>query len=113
MALTPVQKELASIALGFAALAVTATALASEVVTVVQRDRNFQTRSVEIAVGDVVRFTNEDPYVHQLYTRSQSFSFSSEQQEKGKILSVPFTVAGTFEVRCEIHPKMVLTVAVK
>jgi hypothetical protein len=26
---------------------------------------------------------------------------------------VPFTVAGTFEVRCEIHPKMLLTVNVK
>ncbi|RYE88678.1 MAG: methylamine utilization protein [Hyphomicrobiales bacterium] len=112
MTLTPVQKELASIGLAFVALGITATAFASEVITVVQRDRNFLTRAVEVSVGDVVRFTNEDPYVHQLYTRSASFNFSSERQEQGKVLSVPFTVAGTFQVRCEIHPKMVLTVAV-
>lgn len=113
MALTPVQRELVSIALGLAALGVAGTALASEVITVVQKDRNFHTDAVDVAAGDVVRFTNEDPYVHQLYTRSATFNFSSEKQEKGKILSVPFTVAGDFEVRCEIHPKMLLKVHVR
>jgi plastocyanin len=112
MKISAVQKELVSIGAALLALTITATALASEVVTVVQRDRKFQTASVDIAVGDVVQFTNEDPYIHQLYTKSASFSFSSDEQPKGKILSVPFGVAGTFEVRCEIHPKMLLTVNV-
>lgn len=109
---TSVQKELVSIALGLIALGLTATAFASEVITIVQRDRNFQTKTIEITVGDVVNFANEDPYVHQLYTRSDRFNFSSDEQKQGYVLSVPFTVAGTYEVRCEIHPKMLLKVQV-
>lgn len=111
--MSAVQKELVSIAAGLVALAITATALASEVIIVVQKDRKFQTKSVDIGIGDTVRFTNEDPFIHQLYTRSPSFAFSSDEQITGKILSVPFPVAGTFDVRCEIHPKMLLTVNVK
>ena len=113
MRLTAVQKELVSIATGLIALSVTVTALASEVVIVAQRDRQFLTKTVDIKVSDIVRFTNEDPFIHQLYTRSAEFAFSSDKQPKGMILSVPFPVAGTFEVRCEIHPKMLLTVNVR
>jgi plastocyanin len=113
MKLTGVQKELASIAAGLVALSVTMTAIASEVVIVAQHDRKFSVQSVDIAVGDTIRFTNEDPFIHQLYTKSASFAFSSDKQPRGMILAVPFTVAGTFEVRCEIHPKMLLTVNVK
>ncbi|MDB5538512.1 MAG: mauL [Devosia sp.] len=113
MTLTKVQKELVSIAAAVVALSITATALATEVAIVVQRDRQFQSKIVNISVGDTVRFTNEDPFVHQLYARSSSFSFSSEAQPRGKVLSVPFPVAGTFEIRCEIHPKMLVTVNVR
>jgi plastocyanin len=107
------RKELIGLLAPVVAVAIATTALASQVVLVVQHDRQFQTRSVDIAVGDTVRFTNEDPFIHQLYTKSPSFSFSSTEQPRGKILSVPFTVAGTFEVRCEIHPKMLLIVNVR
>jgi plastocyanin len=110
---TEVRKELWRTVPALIALSVTATALASEVALVVQRDRKFQTETVNIAVGDTVRFTNEDPFLHQLYARSPKFSFSSEGQPRGKVLSVPFPVAGTFEVRCEIHPKMLVTVNVR
>lgn len=112
MKLTAVQKELVSIAAGLFALSITATAFASEIVIVAQKDRKFQAKSVDIAVGDSVRFTNEDPFIHQLYADSAEFSFSSDEQPRGMVLTVPFPVAGTFEVRCEIHPKMVLTVNV-
>jgi plastocyanin len=113
MRLTEVQKELLSIAAALVALSVSATALAAEVVTVVQRDRKFQTDAVNIVAGDTVRFTNEDPFIHQLYARSPTFSFSSEGQPTGEALPVPFPVAGTFEVRCQIHPKMLVTVNVR
>ena len=107
------QREVASIVAALVCLAIAGSALASEIVTVAQKDRKFQREAVSIAVGDSVRFTNEDPYIHQLYVRSASFSFSSDEQPRGKILTVPFPVAGSFEVRCEIHPKMVLAVDVK
>lgn len=110
--LSEVQKELVRIGLALIALTITATAFAAEAVTVVQRDRKFQTRQIDIAVGDTVRFTNEDPYLHHLYAKSTKFSFTSKEQETGKLLDVTFPVAGHFEVRCEIHPKMVLKVNV-
>lgn len=113
MTLTEVQKELLSIAGALIVLSISATALAAKVITVVQRDRKFQTDMVDIAAGDTVRFTNEDPFIHQLYARSSTFSFSSEGQPQGEALSVPFPVAGTFEVRCQIHPKMLVTVNVR
>lgn len=113
MRLSLVHKELVSIAAGLVALGVVATAFAAEVVTIVQHDRKFQTDEISIPVGYAIHFTNEDPFDHQLYADSPNFSFSSEAQPKGKILTVPFPVAGTFEVRCQIHPRMLLTVTVK
>jgi plastocyanin len=108
-----VRKELVFIVTGLMALGLSLTALASQVTIVAQKDRKFSTDVVNIAVGDTIRFTNEDPFLHQLYTKSPTFNFSSEQQPRGMILPVPFTVAGTFEVRCQIHPKMLLIVNVK
>jgi plastocyanin len=112
MKLTAVHKEIVSIAVGFVALGCSVAALASEIVIVGQQGRQFSTQSVDLKAGDTIRFTNDDPFVHQLYVRSPSFSFSSDAQPRGMILPVPFPVAGTFEVRCEIHPRMVLTVNV-
>lgn len=110
---TEIRKEIWRTVPALIALGISATALASEVTLVVQRDRKFQTETVNIAVGDTVNFTNEDPFIHQLYARSPKFRFSSEEQPTGQVLSVPFPVAGTFEVRCEIHPKMLVTVNVR
>jgi plastocyanin len=112
MKLSANQREVASIALALACLSLPASVIAAEIITVVQRDRQFQHDPVSIAVGDSIRFTNEDPFFHQLYVRSPQFSFSSDEQARGKILTVPFPVAGRFEVRCEIHPKMVFVVEV-
>jgi plastocyanin len=102
-----------SIGAALVCLSATVSVLAAEVVTVGQKDRRFQRETVSIAVGDSVRFTNEDPFFHQLYVRSGNFNFSSEEQAQGTVLTVPFTVAGSFEVRCEIHPKMRLVVEVQ
>jgi plastocyanin len=113
MRLSAVQKELVSITAALVCLGGTVSVLAAEIVTVGQKDRRFQRETVSIAAGDSIRFTNEDPFFHQLYVRSASFNFSSEAQAQGTVLTVPFTVAGTFEVRCEIHPKMLLTVEVE
>jgi plastocyanin len=45
--------------------------------------------------------------------RASAFSFVSNEQEPGRNVDVRFPVAGTFEVRCEIHPRMLLTVTVE
>ena len=88
-------------------------ALASQTIHVTQKDRDFDTHSLTIAVGDTVEFINEDPFLHQIYTERPGFSFDSDEQSPGELISVRFSAAGTYDVRCGIHPRMLLTVHVE
>jgi plastocyanin len=90
-----------------------ALALAAEVASVPQKNRAFVVRDVQIASGGSVRFANDDEFVHQIYVQSPSFSYESAEQPPGDAVVVRFPVAGTFEVRCHIHPKMLLHVDVR
>jgi plastocyanin len=82
MKLTEVQKKIVRIMAALIAMSITVTALASEMATIAQRDWKFQTKAVNIAVGDTILLTNEEPFIHQLYARSPSFTFSSEEQTR-------------------------------
>ena len=101
----------------FAAAAVLLTpvvlAWAGSVTAVTQLHRGFSVGALTIAAGDVIRFSNADEFLHQIYVKAASFSFESAGQESGESLDIAFPVRGTFEVRCEIHPKMLLTVTVR
>ena len=90
-----------------------ALALAAEVVMVSQHGRAFAVHDVHIAQGDTVRFTNDDDFTHQIYVSSPSFSYESAEQPPGESVNVRFPTAGLFEVRCHIHPKMLLHVDVR
>ncbi len=90
-----------------------ALALAAEVVTVSQHGRAFVVRDVHLAQGDTLRFTNDDDFTHQIYVSSPSFSYESAEQPPGETVDVRFPSAGLFEVRCHIHPKMLLHVDVR
>jgi plastocyanin len=101
---------------GFLMLAAVATgatlAVAADLFEVVQKNRMFQVKELEVARGEVVRFINADEFLHQLYVKSADFSFESDEQAPGKNIDVKFP-AGTFEMRCRIHPKMLLVVHAK
>jgi plastocyanin len=78
-----------------------------------QRNRAFDASDVTIAAGDSVLFTNEDQFLHQIYVKSATMNFESSEQPPGQTVEVAFPRAGTFTVRCHIHPTMSLTVTVK
>ena len=88
-------------------------AWASPLTLVSQARRAFSVRELTIRAGDVVRFSNVDEFLHHIYVRSATFSFNSGEQEPGRNVDVTFPVKGVFEVRCEVHPKMLLTVTVQ
>jgi plastocyanin len=90
-----------------------ATAGAATILRVAQHGRSFDRDALEIAAGDVVQFSNEDPFLHQIYVASPAFSFDSDEQPPGATIAVTFTKPGIFDVRCHIHPKMLLEVTVK
>lgn len=86
-----------------------ASAWAAEVV-VAQKNRVFAVSQIEIARGDTVRFTNDDEFLHHIYIKSSDLNFDSREQAPGQTIEVRFRNAGTYDVRCRIHPKMLLVV---
>ena len=78
--------------------------------TIVQSGRTFRPAEVTINRGESLTFTNDDDFIHQVYASGQ---FDSEEKGPGENLTETFNSAGTFEVRCHIHPKMKLMVHVK
>lgn len=88
-----------------------ATALAADPAhTIAQKGRTFRPSEVTINRGETLTFTNEDSFIHQIYVDGQ---FDSEEKAPGENLNETFPTAGTFQVRCHIHPTMRMTVRVK
>ena len=85
-------------------------ALGEDVHTVVQQGRAFRPGEITINRGGTITFTNNDEFIHQVYVAGL---FDSNEKAPGQNLTESFPDAGTFEVRCHIHPKMKLTVHVK
>lgn len=90
----------------------TAVALAGGFVLVRQQDRQFDRQEMTVEAGEIVRFTNDDPFLHQIYVESPGFSFDSNEQSPGDATDVTFDRPGSYEVLCGIHPLMSLRVEV-
>ena len=75
-----------------------------------QKGRAFRPGEVTIARNENLTFTNADSFIHQIYVDGL---FDSEEKGPGEVLNESFPRAGTFQVRCHIHPIMRLIVHVK
>jgi len=79
-----------------------------------QKGREFQPGNLTIKRGEVITIVNDDADLrHHAYIDSDKFKFDSGDQEPGSKTNITFSVAGTFDVLCAIHPKMKLTVHVQ
>ena len=92
------------------ALLIAASAAQAADLKVEQKGRAFRPNEISIAHGQTVTFTNGDSFIHQIYV---SGLFDTEEQAPGQNLNETFPNAGTFQVRCHIHPTMRMTVHVK
>jgi plastocyanin len=81
-------------------------------VTVVQKDIAFVPERIEVKAGTTVVFVNDDRFGHNVYSETPGADFDIGRQPPGQRTPVVFRRAGNFEVRCRIHPKMRLEVAV-
>ena len=82
--------------------------------SVSQKGREFTPLDLTVKRGDSVLIVNDDADLqHHAYIDSDKFSFDSGDQEPGSKTAITFSVAGTFEVLCAIHPKMRLVVHVQ
>jgi plastocyanin len=98
--------------LAAALLGLAAAALAEDVDTIVQNGRAFHPGEITIARGTTLNFSNEDEFIHQIYVDVEGFNYDSAEQSPGEVFHITFPDAGTFPVRCHIHPKMLLVVHV-
>ena len=88
-------------------------AWADDARTIVQNGRAFHPNDITIGHGETLSFSNQDEFIHQIYVDVAGFKYDSAEQPPGETLQISFPDAGTFPVRCHIHPKMLLTVHVK
>lgn len=98
---------------GSLALGLATVCFARDIHQVSQKGRAFNMKDITIAAGDMVQFLNDDEFIHQIFIQSPTFKFDSAESEPGHRIDVTFPSAGTYQVRCHIHPKMLLAVTVK
>lgn len=77
-----------------------------------QKDKQFTQKSLTVKVGDTVKFTNQDPFFHNVFSLSDLKTFDLGSYPKGESKSVTFDKAGTVDVECAIHPNMKMTIKV-
>jgi len=93
-------------------LFVSSIAFAAEV-EVGQKDKQFTKKNVTIKVGDSVKFTNNDPFFHNVFSLSDLKTFDLGSYPKGQSKSVKFEKPGTYDIECAIHPNMQMKVKVE
>jgi plastocyanin len=81
--------------------------------TVAQKDKKFSQTKLEVKVGDVVNFKNEDPFSHNIFSLSDIKTFDLGSYPQGQSKSVTFDKPGTVEIECSVHPDMKLIIEVK
>jgi plastocyanin len=81
-------------------------------ILVYQREITFVPERIELKAGSPVVFVNDDRFGHNVYSETSGADFDIGRQPAGQRTPVVFRRAGTFEVRCRIHPKMRLEVVV-
>jgi len=85
----------------------------AETIEVGQKDKQFTKKSIEIKVGDTVKFLNQDDFFHNVFSLSDTKFFDLGSFPKGEFKEVVFDTPGTVEVECAIHSEMKMTIEVK
>jgi len=94
-------------------LTISAPFLSAKEYTVGQKNKEFTEKSLSIKVGDSVKFENQDPFFHNVFSLSELKTFDLGSFKKGKSKTVTFDKAGKIDVECAIHPNMRLSIEIK
>ena len=92
-------------------VAMAGSAMAAEHV-IVQKGKAFSTKKLSVKLGDSVKFVNEDPFSHNVFSLSDAKSFDLGSYGQGGSKTIVFDKAGTVEVECAVHPDMKLIIEV-
>ena len=98
--------------LAFLGVVTTTHVVAAEQV-VSQKGKTFSAKKLKVKVGDSVKFVNDDPFSHNVFSLSAAKSFDLGSYPQGGAKSVTFDKAGLVDIECAIHPDMKLTIEVE
>ncbi len=73
-------------------------------VDVLIQDFGFSPGTQTVSLGTTIRWTQKDAASHTV--TSDKGVFESGSMSQGKVFTHTFSVAGTFEYHCSIHPSM-------
>jgi len=93
-------------------LAAAGPSLAAEYV-VTQKNKSFSVKKLSLKVGDSIKFVNDDPFPHNVFSLSDVKSFDLGSYGQGGSKSVTFDKPGTVEIECAVHPDMKMVVEVQ
>ncbi len=75
--------------------------------TIAMRGREFVPHTAVVARGGSVRFPNQDPFSHNVFSNSEPASFDLGLYRRGASRSVTFAEPGVYAIHCNIHARMV------
>ncbi len=75
--------------------------------TIAMRGREFVPHTAVIASGGSVRFPNQDPFSHNVFSNSEPASFDLGLYRRGASRSATFAEHGVYAIYCNIHARMV------
>jgi plastocyanin len=99
---------------GYLALAVAAAVeVEAADIAIDQAGQRFSKSSVEVAVGDTMKFHNSDDVTHNINIIDADDNAADQGLQKpGETITYKFEKAGEFQARCAIHPRMKMTIKV-
>jgi plastocyanin len=82
-------------------------------ITVTMAGSSYQPASISAAVGDTIRFVNDDSDKHNVFVPTAGFALDLGTQEPSQETVLTVQKAGLFEVECVFHSHMMTVVEVK
>lgn len=95
------------------ALFISAPFLSAKEYVVGQKNKEFTEKTLTLNAGDTVKFENQDPFFHNVFSLSELKTFDLGSFKKGKSKTVTFDKPGKVDVECAIHPNMRLEITIK
>jgi plastocyanin len=77
-----------------------------------QRGESFVPHVLATTVGSTVRFPNDDPFFHNVFSLSKAGTFDLGRYPKGDSRARTFTQPGIVKVFCHLHSHMTALIAV-
>ncbi len=83
-----------------------------DTVEILMSKKEFRPHVVVVTKGSTVRFPNQDPFNHNVFSRSENAPFDLGRYARGRVGSTDFPQSGIVRVFCNVHARMSAIVVV-